>query len=56
MKKNYIKPCTDTITVKIQSLMDATSNNINMGGSKGYYNSDMGQASRGGNNWDDDDE
>ncbi len=53
MKKNYIKPCTNTITIQ-QNLLQ--SNSINLGGSKGTYNSSMGQLSREGSSWDDDEE
>ena len=55
MKKNYIKPCTTTVTVKAQNLLQ---DSINMGGSQGTFNSStMQQASRrGGSSWDDDEE
>lgn len=55
MKKNYIKPSTATFAVKTQSLLQ---NSVNMGGSKGTYNSEtMTQASRqGGGLWDDEEE
>ena len=53
MKKNYIKPCTTSITVMAHNLLQ---DSINMGGSKGTFNSStMQQASRrgGDNSWDD---
>ena len=54
MKKNYIKPNTATITVKVQNLLQ---DSINMGGSQGTFTSGMTQASRdGGADWDDDEE
>ena len=57
MKKNYIKPCTTTVTVMTQNLLNITSNGdgtLNAGGNKGNY-SGSGQASREGNFWDDED-
>lgn len=53
MKKNYIKPCTTSITVMIQNLLQASEN---FGGSKGTFDSStMQQASRRGadSSWDD---
>ena len=56
MKKNYIKPCTVTITVMQNPLLTVSNpDTINMGGSKGTYSNDMGQASRGASDWDDED-
>lgn len=55
MKKNYIKPCTTTITIMSQSLLNITSNpdgTLNAGGNKAAYTG--GQLSRrGGSDWDD---
>lgn len=54
MKKNYIKPCTTSITVMAHNLLQ---DSINMGGSKGTFSSTMNQASRrgGDSSWDDED-
>ena len=55
MKKNYIKPCTASITVMAHNLLQ---DSINMGGSKGNFTDGMQQASREGrsNNWEDDED
>ena len=58
MKKQYINPTTITIMVETQPLMEFGSGNgdtLNGGGSKGNYDSSMGQASRQGGGWDDED-
>ena len=54
MKKNYIKPCTTAITVMPHNLLQ---DSLKFGGSKGNFDSSsMSQASRGGADWDDDED
>lgn len=58
MKKQYINPTTEIISVEMQGHLMFASNNgdgtYNGGGSKGTFDENVGQLGRGGSDWDED--